>query len=75
MNMAPVDPDVEAAFTAFVMEAEPRLRQALVARLGPERGADGVSQEDLARTLWFMARGFCPESFPEGAIEAGPPGL
>ena len=38
-----IDHEVNAAVTAFVDEMRPRLPQALVARLGPDRGADGLS--------------------------------
>ena len=38
-----IDHEVNAAFISFVDEMRPRLLQALVARLGPDRGADGLS--------------------------------
>ena len=34
---------VGSDFTAFAEEATPRLRQALIARLGSDRGTDGLS--------------------------------
>lgn len=35
---------LESTFTAFVREVEPRLRWALVARLGPERGREATAE-------------------------------
>ena len=33
-----------------------------------------VQPDEVARTLWIMAAGFCRDDFPEGVLEAGPPG-
>lgn len=39
-----MDDQQREAFTAFFAEAEPRLRRALVAAYGPERGRDGAAE-------------------------------
>lgn len=39
-----MDDEQREAFTAFFAEAEPRLRRALVAAYGPERGREGAAE-------------------------------
>ena len=41
--MTEAEAEAEAAFSAFVRAHEPRLRQALVARVGPDRARDAVA--------------------------------
>jgi len=38
------EPSVQEGFAAFFADAEPRLRRALVARLGPERGREAAAE-------------------------------
>ena len=64
------DPDVAVAlaseFIATDLDAGTSVRGA---GLGPP------SQQDGAFALWSMAVNTCPDRFPDGAIEQGPPGF